>query len=159
MGVDIHVYILHKTNDGYEELKLYKLEDGKLANIYPSYEDRNYALFDVLADAGRGRGEDCGALVSPRGIFEEAPQFVKDKYNETYFYDATYYDWTELNAWAETSKVMVPHYDFESDDEEVKITRYNVLQPWLNDISFVLNAYGLWYPKPGEIVIQVWFDC
>ena len=48
--------------------------------------------------------------------------------------------------------------DVEYDDEDDTISLCERLNDFMNDIEKVLNAYDIYYPKPGDIRIVMWFD-
>ena len=157
MGTDIHVKLLHKTDNGYEEIYLCD-KNGKNISYRLNYENRNYDRFNVLCGV---RGSGSG-LISNRGLFEGTPQEIKDKYEETGYYGATHADWNELVALARTPEAYVVDYwadEDDDDDEDKPLPKMNVLQPWVDSMRVVLDAYGIYYPKPGEVIVDIYFDC
>lgn len=161
MGTDIHVKILHKV-DGitYEHLTLFT-SDNKDISWRAPYCNRNYPLFGLLA----GTRHEATAMVPLRGIFEHCPStaiedwFISQKdvdegfsanmLGEKYVYDETWYDWCELVALSQTNAAIAFDYDGEP---------YNPVIPWIEQLRFVLDCYEIYYPKPGEIIIQIAFD-
>ena len=142
MGTDIHTWIQIKKNGKWETLNLYieKKKDNdtkEYERAYTLVENRNYGLFGKLA--GLRTWED--AIVPPRGW--------PDDITEDYF-SPSYFDYCELKALAKTKDAISYYWD--EDDG------YNVIEDWLTYIDFVLDAYGEYYPKPGECRIVFAFD-
>lgn len=138
MGVDIHTQIFAKTETGWEELKVYAMVNGKMEDrtSYAPYNDRNYDLFDVL------EGLDC------RGMWEDMPQESKEYHlyeGQYWTYKHSWFDWCELVALAKTDEAL----DYKGE---------NLLAPWIDQMRFVLEVYGLWYVKPGEVMVCIAFD-
>ena len=46
-------------------------------------------------------------------------------------------------------------YDWDNDDEA---TDAEVMNGFMSDINNVLNAYNIYWPKPGDIRVVMWFD-
>ena len=159
MGRDIHVKILKKNDDkSYCEIApyAYNIETNEFENVSDrmAYCDRNYDLFDALNNSEQP--------FSCRGVFEEAPKDVVDYFSQDYLYGVTYFDWCELVMFAQTPLATVPEeIDYIEDvDEALKDwPRRNVVQPWVNSLHTVLDMYEVYWPHPGEIIIQIAFDC
>lgn len=152
MGTDIHINIFamdKKTNE-YKELKLFK-NDGVEIGCYAPYENRNYDLFGVLANI---RGTAV-SFTDVRGYPDWMPEELLREYDDGWYHSATWYDWVELQAYAKTDEAFIPYWWEDENDEDNK---YNVLEPWLKDIRFVLDCYGIWYIKPGDVIITICFD-
>ncbi len=151
MGTDIHVNVLHRQSDGsYKILNVYD-ENGNEITYRMRFNDRNYALFGKLA--GVRSWED--PIVEPRGLFYGLPADVVEHYdNADYGYHTpTWFDYVELQALSRTPDAM-SHYDDEDDDDP----GVNILGRFVDDIGFLLNMFNIWYPKPGEVIVSVWFD-
>lgn len=168
MGVDINTHIFRRMEDGsYKELILYKSVGADVGymplNWQLPYNNRDYALFDVLAGTGRGRAGIDEPIVPPRGAFPDAPQSEELDGEAQWNYGYTYFDWCELKAFSESPKAEIVDWDevdiYEDETYDTdKLPRRNVLKPWLQDLGFVLECYGAYYPRPGEIIIQVSFN-
>lgn len=158
MGRDIHVKILQRKDDKtYCEIApyIYNIETNSLQNVSDrmAYCDRNYDLFDALNNSEKP--------FSCRGIFEEAPKDVVDYFSQDYLYGVTYFDWCELVMFAQTPLATVfEDIGYEYIDKDPKdYPRRNVVQPWVDSIRVVLDMYEVYWPHPGEIIIQIAFDC
>lgn len=182
MGCDIHTYVEHynKESKRWENLSLYKKDkDGTFSTI-DIYDGRDYELFGILAGV---RGT-AGSFVMPRGVPDDLSCEVSNKYGDgEYFHTPTWYDYCELNAYEymmhdsykelrEKSKKIeqlenqfrhmtefVPREEdaiIEDDYDEYDIADRFV--GFMNCIRTVLDAYELWYPKPGEVRVVMWFD-
>lgn len=159
MGRDISVKILQKNSDkSYREIApyAYNPETNKFEDVSyrMAYCRRDYDLFDVLNDNGQA--------YSCRGIFEDAPKEVVEYfYHCDNFYGVTYFDWCELIMFAQTPLATVlEDIDCEYIDKDPKdCPRRNVVQPWIDSLHVVLDMYEVYWPQPGEIIIQIGFSC
>lgn len=153
MGTDIHTHIFHRTADGsYEELITYVFMNGEFKPItwQAPYNDRNYFLFDVLCGYGCGVADIDEPLVQRmRGKFPFAPQSAELDEEDNYCWGFHYFDWTELVALS--NGVGCP---IESDEA----AKFRIVKEWIHKMRFVLDCYGIYYPDPGEIIIQICFD-
>lgn len=161
MGTDIHVKILHKQKNGeYKNLVLFT-DNGKEVSWRAPYCNRNYILFGLLAGV---RGE-ATEMVPLRGLFDGCPAkaiedwfITQEDINEgfsvnmlgnKYVFDETWYDWCELVALSNTNAAISYDYDGEP---------YNPVKPWIEQLRFVLDCYEIYYPQPGDVIIQIAFD-
>ena len=80
----------------------------------------------------------------PDDITEDIQEEVK------YLFSPSYFDYCELKALAKTKDAISYYWD---DEKGI-----NVIEDWLTYIDFVLDAYGEYYPKPGECRIVFAFD-
>lgn len=151
MGIDIHVKILHRNKNGeYEYLTIYN-KDGEDLGWAASYCDRNYLLFDVLR---------FGLPIHSRGMFPHFPEEAREEHMEDYCWGFNWVDWCELCAYADNPMYYAVDDDEENFDQDgyPLSKRVDVLGPWVGKLSFVLNAYCIFSPIPGDIIIQFWFD-
>lgn len=149
MGTDIHTWIQINKNGKWETLNLYiekkKDDDTKeYEKAYTLVESRNYGLFGKLA--GLRTWED--AIVPTRGWPDDITEDIQEA--TEYYFSPSYFDYCELKALAKTKDAISYYWD--EDDG------YNVIEDWLTYIDFVLDAYGEYYPKPGECRIVFAFD-
>ena len=175
MGADIHVYVEHRneTNGQWECKRLYTKFDDKFTPV-DVYEGRDYELFGLL---GNVRGW-TGPLVSLRGLPDDISKEVSDEYGDgDGYHSETWYDFCELEAYAymfsqlkeavverdmykkiaeRNSDDKLIHDDYHDKSEVVNLS--NSLSGFVNCISNVLDAYGIWYPKPYEVRVVMWFD-
>ena len=158
MGRDIHVKILMKDEDSntYREIAPYAYDFEKCEFIdvswRMSYCDRNYELFEVLNSSDR--------LFYNRGVVADCPEVIKNFFKD--LYDITYIDWCELVMFAQTPGAMAidDTADFDYDEKPVEEwPRKNVVQHWVDRLRVVLDMYEVYCPRPGDIIIQIGFDC
>lgn len=187
MGCDIHVFCerYNKESKRWENLSLYKKNEGGTFKEVNVYDGRDYQLFGLLA----GVRSIINPFVIPRGIPDDLSCEVSKKYGDgEYYHTSTWYDYCELNAYEymmcdsckeikkrdqkideleiqiKNMSQFIPHDedtgyfddDIEYEDEGSKL--YERFEGFMDCIRSVLNAYDMWYPKPGEIRIVMWFD-
>ena len=145
MGCDIHVYLMNKQEDGtYKELALYtKNEAGDFHKAYIG-ENRNYTLFSKLAGV-RGCEDEmsCGNY----GIFPDAPESVKNEYDDYSYHSPRWFSW-DVIKYAAKVEGMTQYEDVGEN--------WNVVQDWLDELWVILDAY--WIFDKSNVVIQIWFD-
>ena len=147
MGIDIHVKILHRTEDGnYEYLSVYDKAGNDLGTRAP-YCARHSVLFEVLR-------HDLPAR--ERGLFPHFPEEAREDYMED-DWGFTWFDWCELSAYAENPKYFYPDDDWDEEGNLIE-KRVDVLSPWVEEMRFVLGLYNIWWPNPGDVIVQIWFD-
>ena len=159
MGRDISVKILQKNDDkSYREIAPYaynpETNEFEDVSFRMAYCRRDYDLFDVLGNNDQP--------YSCRGIFEDAPKEVVEYFsNYDSFYGVTYFDWCELIMFAQTPLATVfEDIDYEYIDKDPKdYPRRNVVQPWVDSLRIVLDMYEIYWPQPGEIIVQIGFSC
>ena len=149
MGTDIHTWIQIKKNGKWETLNLYieKKKDNdtkEYERAYTLVENRNYGLFGKIA--GLRTWED--AIVPTRGWPDDITEDIQEA--TEYYFSPSYFDYCELKALAKTKDAISYYWD---DEKGI-----NVIEDWLTYIDFVLDAYGEYYPKPGECRIVFSFD-
>lgn len=138
MGADIHLYVEHynKESKRWDSLSLYKKSSEDKFSPVDIYDGRDYELFGLLA----GVRSMIAPFVLPRGVPDDMSCEVSKAYEDgQYYHTPTWYDWCELQT-----------YERIFDNER--------LDGFMNDIEKVLNAYDIYYPKPGDIRIVMWFD-
>ena len=116
---------------------LYKLDNAgqPVALSYElPYNERDYALFEYF---------DIMVYndFPYRGVFPQAPTSTLLEVESKYCYNYTYFDWVELLAMAKNT---------EPD---------NPLRSWVHKIAYVFDCYEIYDFKPGDIIIQISFDC
>lgn len=172
MGTDIHTFVETKRNDEWVNLALWTkdFETGKF-NKALIYDGRNYNLFGLLAGV---RMMGVEPISEPRGIPEDMSAEVALEYGDgEYYHDPTWYDFTELEAYLKGRKAMLNLLDEFKDaakhveDEEIPFllegydelkSEIAILEDFLQEIYRVLDAYRIWFPKPGQIRVTMWFD-
>lgn len=162
MGCDIYLYVEHynKESKRWENLFLYKKSsEGEFLPV-DIYDGRDYDLFGLLA----GVRSIIDPFVFPRGVPDDMSCEVSKAYGDgQYYHTPTWYDYCELQAY---ERMMVNSCkeiakfddDVEYDDEDDTNSLRKRLDGFMNDIEKVLNAYDIYYPKPGDIRIVMWFD-
>lgn len=150
MGCDIYLYVEHYNKESklWENLFLYKKSsEGEFLPV-DIYDGRDYELFGLLA----GVRSMIAPFVFPRGVPDDMSCEVSKAYGDgQYYHTPTWYDWCELQAYERI-------FDNEYDDEDDTISLCERLNGFMNDIEKVLNAYDIYYPKPGDVRIVMWFD-
>lgn len=159
MGCDIHVFVeaFNKENKQWERKALYyKDKNGEFQEAWTLLENRNYELFSRLAGV-RGSGE---SFVCPRGVPDDMSEEISKEYSSYCdWHSATWYDYCELNLYADTDKAFVDDYVYNLDNDEYEVDdRWNIVRPFVDTIDKIIEAYGIYYPKPGEVRIVMWFD-
>lgn len=170
MGIDIHAFVeqRNKETGEWEELTMY-IKDG----------DGNYMpirFFDGLRDStlfcllGGVRGSFFylfnGCLVPNRGLPDDLSEEVKKEYGSLdCYYCETWYDYCELYAYSYTlkqCKEMIVSYHKQNNDDDFftddSVSFIDSLEDFINRINWVLESYNVWYTKPGEIRIVMWFN-
>ena len=189
MGCDIHVFCerYNKESKRWENLSLYKKNEGGTFNEVNVYDGRDYQLFGLLS----GVRSIINPFVIPRGIPDDLSCEVSKKYGDgEYYHTSTWYDYCELNAYEYMmcdSYKEIKKRDQKIDELEKQIKRMTQFIPrdedgnelfdddveyeddelpdlskrlvgFMNCVRTVLDAYDVWYPEPGEIRIVMWFD-
>lgn len=159
MGTDIHtnIEVFNKKTDKWERKALYyKDDDGNFKEAWSVLDDRNYELFGRLA----GIRTIEKPFVYPRGLPDNLSDETKQLYgNGSWYHCATWYDYCELCLYSQTEKAIVENELYNADlDEYIMTDRWNVVEPFINAIDKVLEAYGIYCPEPGDVRIIIWFD-
>lgn len=150
MGTDIHLYVEHynKESKRWDSLSLYKKSSEDKFFPVDIYDGRDYELFGLLA----GVRSIIASFVFSRGVPDDMSCEVSKAYGDgQYYHTPTWYDWCELQTYERI-------FDNEYDDEDDINSLCKRLDGFMNDIEKVLNAYDIYYPKPGDIRIVMWFD-
>lgn len=139
------------------------------------YNGRSYDLFGILA----GVRSCTTPFVYPRGVPDNlSPEVFKrwHRGEEDSWHTPTWYGYCELKAYQyaakytdkyaklslELYKLKNPEeyqddfdlYEYDEDDYSTS----DLLDGFINCIDTVLEAYGIYYPKPNEIRVIMWFD-
>lgn len=158
MGVDIHIFVeaYNKEKKAWEYKTLYRKDCDKFEDVCEILDGRDYKLFGRLA----GVRSAVSPFVKPRGLPDDLSDEVKNEYGngEGYFCE-TWYDYCELNLYADTDKAFEEEEEHWIAAKKYTTDRYNVVRPFVDKIDMILDAYGVYYPKPGEVRIVMWFDC
>lgn len=163
MGCDIHMYVEIKTESGWESGDYfrvsYPLAKKPELQLVELYGYRNYALFAVLANV-RNRGYNY--IDSPRGIPDDATNFVKSEY-EDWRYDAhsaSYFTLRELIDYHEEHK---PRYDDFRNDyiltpliEKMKERAHDLY--FIHDFQWNGDGRKEAMKRANDIRIVFWFD-
>lgn len=158
MGTDIHLYVEHynKESKRWDSLSLYKKSSEDKFSPVDIYDGRDYELFDLLA----GVRSMIAPFVLPRGVPDDMSCEVFKAYGDgQYYHTPTWYDWCELQAYERmmvNSCKEITNVEYDDDDDANSLCKR--LDGFMNDIEKVLNAYDIYYPKPGDIRIVMWFD-
>lgn len=141
MGFD-GIYSMYRRNaetQKYEKLSLYDKNGKELYDLFPS---RDGMLNQLLLGYNR-HGFDFDAIGANRGM----PDWYNDQDSE-----GTYYDYLELRGWAQGNACEYTDWMDEYDDEN-NLPKRNALKDFMQLVNIYLELYGIWYPKPGEIII------
>lgn len=139
-------------------MTLYKKnEEGDFTPI-SLYDGRDYEMFNKLANARNLWGDE--SFTPCRGVPDDMSEEVAEKYGDgEYFHSATWYDLIELRLYAKTPEAQViEDCTYDEDDNIIEKKTRNVLDGFLESINLTLDAYNIWYPKPGDVRIVIWFD-
>lgn len=172
--LDCYIEKYNPETNQWENLSLYKKENDEYKAVN-AYGYSASCCGDVLC--GSSYDNYSLAIVKPRGIPEDASPEVKEFYGDgKYFYDATWYDYCELTAYQHAiNKLVKPIldiakpkdddvYDEDSEDywNDVVYEEYQeqieCFEGFMDCINKVLEAYGIWYPKYGQIRIVIWIS-
>lgn len=149
---------MYNKNSGKWERKTlyYKTDNGEFLEAWTLLNSRNYELFGKLA----GIRSIEEPFVYPRGLPDDLSDEVKKEYgNGEWYFGETWYDYCELNLYADTNKAFENEEVYDADNGTYYVTnKYNVVRPFIDTIDMILEAYGIYYPKPGEVRIVIWFD-
>ena len=159
MGTDIHtnIEVFNKKTDKWERKALYyKDDDESFKEAWTVLDDRNYELFGRLA----GIRTTEKPFVYPRGLPDNLSDETKKLYgNGSWYHGATWYDYCELCSYSQTERAIVEYELYNADlDEYIMTDRWNAVEPFIDAIDKVLEAYGIYYPDPGDVRIVIWFD-
>lgn len=163
MGFDgiYKVYRRNKENNSYEKLAFYDKDGNELYNPFPS---KDGMLNQMLLDYNR-HGYSFNAIAPRRGVPDWYIEQLRVEYpdwfdnNNGWNYnpsEGTYYDYLELLAWSTSPKcehIEYDAYDDENDDSCGISPHRNPLKDFVAQIQVYLDAYNIWYPKPGDIYI------
>ena len=173
MGFDMiaSVYHRNKETQKYEKMAFYDKDGNELQDIFPTRDGMLNQLL-VGYDRYSYNFEDIGAH---RGLPEWYVDILKEKYpdwfdNDGWSYninEGTYYDYLELRGWAQGD--ICNHEDWEALEKEFdyddnaapdcdnyvvhKPPMRNALKEFVEQIGIYLNAYGVYFPKPGEVIV------
>lgn len=139
MGFDAIYSVYHKKNDKYEKLAFYDKHGKEFYDFFPT---RDGMLNQLLLGYNR-HGFDFDAIGANRGM----PNWYSDQNSE-----GTYYDYLELQGWAQGNTCEYTDWMDECDDEANPPKR-NALKDFMRLVNIYLELYGIYYPKPGEVII------
>ena len=170
MGFDgiYSVYRKNKADNSYSKIAFFDKNGKELSSIFPS---RDHILNQMLLGHNRG-GYDFESIGGGRGVPDWYTDILKKEHPDWFEnaggYDWTYnpnegayYDYLELKGWATNPKCEHIDYflsdtvdeDRETDSENTPVIRRNPLKSFIEQVNFYLEAYGIYYPMPGEIII------
>lgn len=163
MGTDIHVNleVRNKESQTWEDLSLYiKNRQTNEFHRVECYSGRDYELFGLLAGIYRSNVEP---LVDTRGLPDDlAPEtherfYCFDEDGEDcspYWHDVTWYDMAELRAYCDSARIE--KYD------ETELAGFTPLSErfrrFVYSLQEVLDHYWIYYPRPGDARVVLWFD-
>ena len=171
MGFDMmaSVYRRNKETKKYEKMAFYNKDGKELNDIFPT---RDGMLNQLLVGYNR-HGYDFEAIGAHRGLPEWYVDILKEEHpdwfdgNDRWSYnidEGTYYDYLELRGWAQGDSCN--HKDWmameepdcdewgkPSDDTMLEPPMRNALKDFMEQVNIYLYAYGIYYPKPNEIII------
>ena len=154
MGFDgvYSVYHYNKDTQKYEKLALYNKNGKELYDFFPT---RDGMLNQLLLGYNR-HGFDFDAIGARRGLpnwyIERLEKEYPDWSDDDDDFEGTYYDYLELRGWAQGNVCEYPDLmaDYDEDDEPPK---RNALKDFMQLVNILIGLYGIWYPKPNEIII------
>lgn len=171
MGFDgiYNVYRHNKNTNKYEKLAFYNKDGKELNDVFPS---RDGMLNQLLVGYNR-QGYNFEAIGARRGLPEWYVDLLKEEHPDWFdgssgwsynVNEGTYYDYLELCGWAQSDTcshkdwmaIEEPDYcewDESSDDVMPEPPMRNALKGFMEQVDIYLHAYGIYYPKPGEIYI------
>ena len=166
MGFDGIYSVYHRHNDKYEKMAFYDKEGKELYSPFP-YRD---GMLNQLLLGYNRHGYDFDDLGARRGVPEWYVELLKEEHpdwfnNDGWNYnpnEGTYYDYLELVAWEDNPRCdQIDWMAAEDCDEngnfvEIKpedLPRRNPLISFMAQIRVYLNAYGVYFPKPGDVII------
>lgn len=159
MGFDgvFRLYHYNKETKQYEKLSFYDKDGNELFEIFPS---RDSMLNQLLLGYNR-RGFEFDSIGARRGVPEWYVDMLK-KENPSWFdnecgweynpEEGTYYDYLELRGWAQGDTCN--HRDWASEEADENYTPIrNPLKDFMRLVDVYLQAYNIYSPKPGDIII------
>ena len=165
MGFDgiYSVYRHNKDTNKYEKLAFYDKNGKELYNIFPT---RDGMLNQLLLGYNR-HGYDFEDIGACRGLPEWYVDILKEEHPDWFdgsdgwsynVNEGTYYDYLELRGWAQGNacryKDWMAMKVSDCDDAAApKPPVRNALKDFMEQVDVYLYAYGICYPKPGEIII------
>ena len=103
------------------------------------------------------------ALVDERGVPDDLSPETHERYYcfdedgedcSPYWHNATWYDMAELRAYCDSAKIKA--YD---DETEAGFTPLSErFKQFVYGIQEVLDHYWIYYPRPGDARVVLWFD-
>lgn len=164
MGFDMiaSVYRRNKETQKYEKMAFYDKDGKELNDIFPT---RDGLLNQLLVGYNR-HGYDFEAIGARRGLPEWYVDLLKEEHpnwfdgSDGWSYnvnEGTYYDYLELRGWAQGD--VCAHEDWmaaeEPDYNDImsEPPMRNALKDFMERVNVYLNAYGIYYPKPNEVII------
>ena len=64
-----------------------------------------------------------------------------------------------IHLYAQTNGAYVVEEEYDEEHGSYEISDvWNVVRPYVDKIDMLLDVYGIYYPKPGEVRIVIWFD-
>ena len=169
MGLSVNYEVFRKVDNEYKPMEFY-LDNGEpYIDIFPGYD---HMLNQVLTGCNR-HGYDMEPLGDRRGLPEWYENAALESYrangwlaeDEEMFKvnEDTYYDFLELVGWSANPEFSFVDWDDEfnnsaevlTDDcfDESKAHKRNPLKDFVANVRMLMDAYGIWYPKPGEVII------
>ena len=169
MGFDMmaSVYRRNKETQKYEKMAFYDKDGNMLQDMFPS---RDNMLNQLLVGHNR-YGFDFEDIGAHRGLPNWYVDILKEEHpdwfdgSDGWFYnvdEGTYYDYLELHGWAQGDACMFDDWqadplsvEFDKDGEVISevAPKRNPLKSFMQQVDMYLNAYGIYRPKPGEIII------
>lgn len=160
MGFDMmaSVYRHNKETNQYEKMAFYDKNGKELYDIFPT---RDGMLNQLLVGYNR-HGYDFEAIGARRGLPKWYVEILEKKHPDWFddsddMDEGTYYDYLELRGWAQGDACN--HKDWEAmeelDDNDTmsKPPMRNALKGFMEKVNTYLDAYNVYEPKPGEIII------
>lgn len=189
MGVDICAFCekRNKETGKWEFLSLYKKKEDGLYEPSDVYDGRDYDLFGLLAGvrgqsgffvAPRGIPDDLSDVVAE--IYGDGEFWFSATWYDYCELNAYEYMLTDSMDYIRRKNKKIKELESqiklleqkENYDDELELLdddydeyydgKYNIadsLKGFMDSIRYVLDAYDIRYPLPGEVRIVMWFNC
>lgn len=157
------IYHRDRETGQYKRLVFYDKEGNELSDGFPSQD----GMLNQLLLGHNRHGFDFEAIGEGRGVpswyvdslKKEHPDWFNNDYGWNYNpREGTYYDYLELRGWAQGNACdykdwMAVEYADDDNDNVFEPPIRNALKDFIALVNFYLEAYNIWYPKPGDVYI------
>lgn len=157
MGYDMITMVYRRNENGeYEEMTLHN-KAGKEVYIFPTKDH----LLNTMLTGNSGASYDIEPIAYKRKLPKWFVEEMDDPNDEPWMKtEGTYYDYLELAAWAnsETYSNVVDWLASEDNginwlDNPDEAIRRSPLKDYVGWLNVLLEAYGIYYPVPGQVLV------